>query len=41
MEYLDLYDSNGNLTGEKVLRSKDMKPQHGKYIKIVIKNRWK
>lgn len=36
MEYLDLYDEKGNLIGEKVLRTKDMKPQHGKYIKIVI-----
>lgn len=36
MEYLDLYDENQNLIGEKVLRSKDMKPQDGKYIKIVI-----
>lgn len=36
MEYLDLYDENGNLTGETVLRSKDMKPKIGKYIKIVI-----
>ena len=36
MEYLDLYDENGNLTGEKVLRVKGMKPEVGKYIKIVI-----
>ena len=36
MEYLDLYDKNGNLTGETVLRSKDMKPETGKYIKVVI-----
>lgn len=36
MEYLDLYDENKNLTGEKVLRSKDMKPEKGKYISIVI-----
>ncbi|MBE6139757.1 MAG: NUDIX domain-containing protein [Firmicutes bacterium] len=36
MEYLDLYDENQNLIGEKVLRSKDMKPEDGKYIKIVI-----
>lgn len=36
MEYLDLYDDNGNLIGEKILRSKDMKPEKGKYIKIVI-----
>lgn len=36
MEYLDLYDGNGILTGEKVLRVKGMKPEDGKYIKIVI-----
>lgn len=36
MEYLDLYDENRNFTGEKVLRSKDMKPEEGKYINIVI-----
>lgn len=36
MEYLDLYDANGNLIGEKVLRTKGMKPENGKYIKIVI-----
>ena len=36
MEYLDLYDENENLIGEKVLRSKDMKLEIGKYIKIVI-----
>ena len=36
MEYLDLYDENGNLTGEKILRTKDMKKEDGKYIKIVI-----
>lgn len=36
MEYLDLYDENRNLTGEKVLRSKDMVPTLGKYISIVI-----
>ena len=36
MEYLDLYDENGILTGEKVLRTKGMKPEIGKYIKIVI-----
>ena len=36
MEYLDLYDENKNLTGEKILRNKDMKLQIGKYIKIVI-----
>ena len=36
MEYLDLYDENGILTGETVLRTKDMKPQLGKYVKVVI-----
>ena len=36
MEYLDLYDENRIFTGEKVLRSKDMKPEEGKYINIVI-----
>lgn len=36
MEYLDLYDENQNLIGEKILRSKNMKPVIGKYIKIVI-----
>lgn len=36
MEYLDLYDENKKLIGEKILRSKDMKPQKGKYICIVI-----
>lgn len=36
MEFLDLYDENKNLTGEKVLRSKDMKPLEGRYINIVI-----
>ena len=36
MEYLDLYDENKNLTGEKILRSKDMKIEPGKYINIVI-----
>ena len=36
MEYLDLYDENQNLIGEKILREKNMKPQEGKYIKIVI-----
>lgn len=36
MEYLDLYDENGILTGETVLRSKDMKPEIGKYIKVVV-----
>ena len=36
MEYLDLYDENGILTGETILRSKDMKPEIGKYIKVVI-----
>jgi len=36
MEYLDLYDENKNLIGEKVLRSKDMKIDDGKYIYISI-----
>lgn len=36
MEYLDLYDENKNLTGEKILRSKDVKIEPGKYINIVI-----
>ena len=36
MEYLDLYDENKNLTGEKILRSKDMIIEPGKYINIVI-----
>ena len=35
-EYLDLYDENRNLTGEKVLRYKGMKPIEGRYINIVI-----
>ena len=33
---IPLYDENRNLTGEKVLRYKQMKPQDGKYITIVI-----
>lgn len=36
MEYLDLYDNNRNLIGEKILRSKNMKPEIGKNIIIVI-----
>lgn len=36
MEYLDLYDKNRNLTGEKVLRGKDMYVNDGKYVYIVI-----
>ena len=36
MEYLDLYDENRILTGESILRSKDMKIEDGKYIYIVI-----
>lgn len=36
MEYLDLYDENKKLIGEKILRSKDMKIEDGKYICIVI-----
>ena len=35
-EYLDLYDENRNLTGEKVLRYKKMHPQEGRYIIITI-----
>ena len=35
-EYLDLYDENRNLTGEKVLRCKGMQPVEGRYISIVI-----
>ncbi len=35
MEYLDIYDKDRNLTGEKILRSKDMNIQGG-YINIVI-----
>ena len=37
MEYLDLYDVNGNLTGESVLRTKDKSNiPEGKYIKLVL-----
>ncbi len=36
MEYLDLYDENKNLTGEKVLRSRTMKIESGKYICMVV-----
>lgn len=36
MEYLDLYDENQNLIGEKILRTKGMKLESGKFIKIVI-----
>ena len=36
MEYLDLYDENQNLIGEKILRAKGMKLESGKFIKIVI-----
>lgn len=36
MEYLDLYDENRKFIGEKILRSKDMKKEKGKYINIVI-----
>ena len=35
-EYLDLHDENRNLTGEKILRYKQMKPIEGRYIDIVI-----
>ena len=35
-EYLDLYDKDENLTGERVLRFKNMKPTKGSYIYIVI-----
>ena len=35
-EYLDLYDINRNLTGEKVLRYKGMKPRADRYIIIAI-----
>ena len=34
MEYLDLYDENKKLTGEKILRG--IKPKQGNYINIVI-----
>ncbi len=36
MEYLDLYDENRCLTGEKILRSKDMDIPLDRYINIVI-----
>ena len=37
MEYLDLYDINGNLTGESILRTKDKSNiPEGKYIKLVL-----
>lgn len=36
MEYLDLYDENKILTGEKILRSKNMEIPEGKYVNIVI-----
>lgn len=35
MEYLDLYDENKKLTGEKFLRGSG-KPEKGKYVNIVI-----
>jgi len=34
MEYLDIYDENKNLTGEKILRGEKL--EKGKYINIVI-----
>ena len=37
MEYLDLYDINGNLTGESILREEDKSNvPEGKYIKLVL-----
>ncbi len=36
MEYLGLYDSNGNYTGEKIERSKKTEVPNGKYFRIVI-----
>jgi len=37
MEYLDLYDINGNLTGESVPRTRDKSNvPEGKYIKLVL-----
>ncbi len=37
MEYLDLYDVNGNLTGESIPRTKDKgNVPEGKYIKLVL-----
>ena len=36
MEYLNLYDEFRNPIGEKILRSKNMKKEKGKYINIVI-----
>ena len=37
MEYLDLYDINGNLTGESILRTEDKSNvPEGKYIKLVL-----
>ena len=37
MEYLDLYDIDGNLTGESLLRTKDKSNiPEGKYIKLVL-----
>ena len=36
MEYLGLYDSNGNYTGEKIERDKKKEVPSGKYFRIVI-----
>lgn len=36
MEYLGLYDSNGNYTGERIERSKKKEVPNGKYFRIVI-----
>lgn len=37
MEYLDLYDIEGNLTGESILRTKDKSNvPDGKYVKLVL-----
>jgi len=37
MEYLGLYDKNGNDTGEKIIRTHDKKNvPEGKYIKLVL-----
>lgn len=36
MEYLGLYDSNGNYTGERIERSKKKDVPEGKFFRIVI-----
>lgn len=36
MEYLGLYDSNGNYTGENIERSRKTEVPNGKYFRIVI-----